>query len=116
MGRTSFFGGVIPIDSGPIRVARRKIEVRWIRRTHESEHPERITVGRASDCDVSFLHPSVSKLHLVPDSFVASKQPTPLGPPTPKRVAGTEIRLKLSAKALVHFSIRRVPRHPKQAS
>jgi hypothetical protein len=62
---------------------------------------------------VTVTGPSVSKLHLVPDSFVASKQPTPLGPPTPKRVAGTEIRLKLSAKALVHFSIRRVPRHPK---
>jgi hypothetical protein len=51
------------IDSGPIRVSRRKFEVRWIRRTTESEHPDRITVGRAGNCDVSFRHSSVSKLH-----------------------------------------------------
>jgi hypothetical protein len=55
--------GATEIDSGPIRMVRRKFEVRWIRRTHESEHPKRITVGRGGDCDVSFVHSSVSKLH-----------------------------------------------------
>jgi hypothetical protein len=55
--------GATEIDSGPIKIARRKFEVRWIRRTHDSKHPDRITVGRAGDCDVSFIHSSVSKLH-----------------------------------------------------
>ena len=55
--------GATEIDSGPIKIARRKFEVRWIRRTHDSEHPDRITVGRGGDCDVSFVHSSVSKLH-----------------------------------------------------
>ena len=55
--------GATEIDSGPIRVVKRKFEVRWIRRTHESDHPNRITVGRGGDCDVSFVHSSVSKLH-----------------------------------------------------
>jgi hypothetical protein len=56
--------------------------------------------------------PAVTNLHLVPDHFKANQKPTPLGPPTPKRSTGTEIRFHLNAAALVHFAIRRVPRRP----
>jgi hypothetical protein len=56
------------------------------------------------------VQPAVSKLHLVPDSFVASKKPTPLGAPTRKGATGTTIRFTLTSNALVHFWIRHVPR------
>jgi hypothetical protein len=56
--------------------------------------------------------PMVTKLHLLRDTFTASHKPTPLGPPTPKQGTGTEISFSLNEAALVHFSIRHLPRRP----
>jgi hypothetical protein len=54
------------VDFGakPVRLpGRRNFEVRWIAKAEDSPYPDRISVGRARNCDISFRHPSVSKLH-----------------------------------------------------
>ena len=55
-------------DKSPNRASRsagrRAFEVRWIHKAEGStEEPDHVTVGRASQCDITFRHPSVSKLH-----------------------------------------------------
>jgi hypothetical protein len=43
---------------------RRSFEVRWIHKSDDAEgDPGLVTVGRASSCDITFRHPSVSKVH-----------------------------------------------------
>jgi hypothetical protein len=44
-------------------LGRRRFDVRWIAKAPDSPYPDRVSVGRARNCDVNFRHPSVSKLH-----------------------------------------------------
>jgi YVTN family beta-propeller protein len=88
---------------------------RWIA-SYSGDSNNKAASGACNDAGesvtVSAPSPAVSKLRLAPDSFVASSKPTGYGAPTlaPKRSTGTDIRFRLSAGALVHFSIRHVPR------
>lgn len=47
----------------PRRSFSRTFEVRWIAKGKDNPYADRISVGRARNCDVSFRHPSVSTLH-----------------------------------------------------
>ncbi len=61
---TLFTTDVVDFGKAGARVSRRKaIEVRWIAKPQDHPYSDRISVGRARNCDVSFRHPSVSKLH-----------------------------------------------------
>jgi hypothetical protein len=73
----------------PGKLLRRTVGVRWVHRTRESpEASDGITVGRAGDCDVGFLHPSVSKLHARFDLEGARLTLTDLGSRNGTRVNG----------------------------
>jgi hypothetical protein len=75
--------------STPGRLMRRTVGVRWIHRTRETpEASDGITVGRAGDCDVGFLHPSVSKLHARFDSEGSRLTLTDLGSRNGTKVNG----------------------------
>jgi hypothetical protein len=86
---------------------------RWIASySGDSDNSAAQTACNEGSESVTVTAPAVTKLKLDPDVFTAELKPTPLGPPTPKRSSGTDIRFSLSASALVHFSIRHVPGHP----
>jgi hypothetical protein len=63
---TMFQTQILPEDNKEkkAKAGRRSFEVRWIHKESNDQHdPSLISVGRASSCDLSFRHPSVSKLH-----------------------------------------------------
>jgi hypothetical protein len=50
--------------SAKSQAGRRSFEVRWIHKADDAvDDPSLVTVGRASSCDITFRHPSVSKVH-----------------------------------------------------
>jgi hypothetical protein len=60
---TLFDTDVVDFGAGSSITGRRKFDVRWITKAADSPYPDRISIGRARNCDLPFRHPSVSKLH-----------------------------------------------------
>jgi len=60
---SSFETDVVDYSQPKPRSGVRNLEIRWIRKSADNPFSDRVSVGRANNCDISLRHPSVSKLH-----------------------------------------------------